>query len=222
MIPVVPAPEPPDFATNVRKKGAAFLKGCPKPTQAEWKKHAYWCAALDSLRRAYHDTCAYWAFRIPQVTAATVEHFVPKAKVPGKAYNWANFRLTFGLANSQRGQKAVLDPFKIKEGTFAITFPSVEVVPGPCCANDAALYNQVIETCIALGLNREEVCVAHRLEYLRAYYYDGNGFEWLQREAPFLAREMERQGLVDRCALGAVMNWFTPATDVVARPAECA
>lgn len=209
MIPVREKPKPKDFEAKVARPGAKFLKSYPCPTSSEWAKHAYWTSVLDDLCDAYDWTCAYTAFRVHRVDGGrTVEHFVPKARSPSKAYSWPNYRLVLRTRNTNRAHGCILDPFQIEDGTFAMVFPSLEVTAGPACQGDADLAKAVEDTCRLLHLNREADCVHTRMELLRQYWDGTIQFAKLVSEAPFLAKEVERQGYRDRNALGDIMNDF--------------
>jgi hypothetical protein len=49
-----------------------------------------------------------------------------------------------------------------------------------------------------LGLNDEESCLENRAKYVKDYCGGHITFDHLKNEAPFLGKELERQGLVDR------------------------
>lgn len=101
MIPIRAAPEPASFKDKVRRPGLAALaelvgeepghrrRGPKRKAQyarredIRWDRHrrlAYWTEALDDLRAAYDQRCAYLAVEIPYAAGwATVDHFVPKS-----------------------------------------------------------------------------------------------------------------------------------------------
>jgi hypothetical protein len=202
MRPVRVKPSPDDFASKVGDPGTVFLAIVPVPTRQQWEANAYWRRVLPELHEAYDRTCAYTSFRIPLVTGdGTVEHFVPKTFDPPLAYVWNNYRLVCRSRNSSRARREVLDPFAIAEGTFAILFPALIVVPGAACAGNQDLTSAVNQTCIWLHLNDETGCVCRRQEYIKKYMTEDVSFVELALEAPFLASEMERNGLDDRAAL---------------------
>lgn len=208
MIPVVPAAEPATFHEKVREPGLRFLAKRPQPAKIEWKRHAYWTRCNDDLMRSYHCMCAYSCHRIERVTGCpSVDHFVPKTESPGDAYEWLNYRLAASRFNRLKGTKRVLDPFTIRPGTFALHFPSLQVVPGPACREDPELASLVRESCRILELNHEATCIANRQEYVWQFCAEQMAFQMLQEYAPFLAGEMENAGVAELQAMRATMRW---------------
>ena len=95
MIPVKPAPEPPDFDRTVRQPGLRAIAelvgkapqrraGKPFDQVADsrdmipaWSFPPYWREALDGLQAAYNRVCAYLCVRIS--TDPSVDHYVAKS-----------------------------------------------------------------------------------------------------------------------------------------------
>ena len=194
MIPVEEQPEPADFSPRVREPGAAFLKQVPRP--ANWKNREYWQRALADLYEAYDGTCAYSAHWIPCDTGvATVDHFIPKSVGPQLAYEWRNYRLASLRMNARKGNhQDVLDPFELELNWFFLDFPSLLVKPNPVLS--ASQAEQVISTIERLKLN-DEICISARQHWIRGFCNGGINFNYLKRDAPFIAYELERQDLVD-------------------------
>lgn len=210
MIHIDPQPAPADFVELVQKPGLLFLSENPWPTGKEWKGREYWRRVLHHLYIAYSRTCAYTCHRIAEDTGSrSVEHFEPKSLFPGLAYEWSNYRLVCLRLNARRGTRKILDPFLIKNGTFAISFPSLEVVPGPLCSGDEELAASVRQTCEILRLNDETTCIASRMEYMRLFCFRfcGVGMDFLREQAPLLASELSRQGLDDFLKAREVMSF---------------
>lgn len=208
MIPVEPAAEPSTFHEEVREPGLLFLAKKCQPSRKEWARHAYWTRCLGDLMRSYHFICAYSCHRIERVTGySSVDHFVPKTESPRDAYEWLNYRLAATRLNTRKWRWKVLDPFKIRPGTFALHFPSLQVVPGPACQEDPELESLVRDSCRILGLNDEATCIANRQEYIWLFCAEQWSFQALQEYAPFLAREMENAGLADLQAMRATVRW---------------
>lgn len=165
----------------------------------------YWRRALPLLLEAYNETCAYLGLRIhPATGAAEVDHFLPKSKYQHLAYRWENFRLSCKQANANKGNaEDVLDPFTIGSGWFSLNLLSGEVEVG-AGANHPSLRTQVETTIQRLKLNDDPTFVAARREYINLYFGvrhpDGlpclppMDFRRLEREAPFVAAEINRQG----------------------------
>ena len=204
MIPVAVRPEPTMFAAMVRGPGLAFLAGTPNPTTRQWSSRSYWTRCLGELRDAYQGICAYSCHWIPNTDGRSVEHFRPKRLHPALAYEWANYRLVFGVLNGCKGDyEDVLDPFAVQAGWFVIEFPTLLVKPGT--ALDPVTIAAVLRTCERLKLNDEDKCLKDRLHWLRAYCEGQINWAFLQRMAPFLAAELTRQGL--QHTIAGMMNF---------------
>ncbi len=151
---------------------------------------------LRDLHDAYGGICAYSCHWIPYDTGAkTVEHFKPKVRYPQDAYEWDNYRLVCNALNGRKSDRDTLDPFEISDGWFIIDFPSLLVKSAPGLPDD--LKNQVIATRDILGLNDEATCLKNRNEFVWCYCKRQITFAHLERQAPFLAKELVRQGLTD-------------------------
>jgi hypothetical protein len=203
VIHVQPKPTPPDpakFDRKVRQPGLRFLESTPRPiASGKWKPS--WRHAIPDLRKAYDSICSYTGFWIsPATGAATVDHFRPKVTYNDSdeaflAYEWTNFRLSCALANSNKGDfEDVLDPFGVENGWFIIDFATLQVEPGPRLSSE--LRRNVISTISRLKLNEDQKYFDERISYLEEYGLT-NSFDFLKRRAPFLAYELERQGLIE-------------------------
>lgn len=203
MIPVGPRPEPRDFHERVGRRGADFLRTTPRPTSASWKGRQYWRNVLPDLREAYRGICAYSAVWIPQdVGTATVDHFVPKSVCPDLAYKWENYRLSSLLMNSRKGNhRDVVDPFDVRHEWSVLRFPSMLVHPGPDLSEEQK--ERVEQTIRRLKLNSHDQLVQSRLKWVLDFCHDGITFEHLESNAPFIAYELERQGL--RLSIASIM-----------------
>lgn len=208
MIHVTGQPEPSTFREQVADPGTHFLQQTPRPTTKQWRGHEYWRRALPDLYKAYSSVCAYSCHWIaPDTGAKSVEHFEPKSHAPSMAYDWNNYRLVCERLNARKGIRRILDPFLLQDGTFAIDFPSLLVIPGPLCLADEVLHRMAIETRTILGLNDETTCVANRWKYISLYCDEQVMFGVLLEQAPFLAAELLRQGLKDVARLRAIMSY---------------
>lgn len=209
MIPITPKPKPPSFDRLVARPGKQFLAKTPHPTQQQWREHAYWVKVLDDLAEAYERICAYSCQRIERTTGSrNVDHFKPKDDYPEEAYVWDNYRLVCSRLNSRKGKKKILDPFTLAAGTFALQFPSLQVVPGPLCNGNPELEQQAEDTCTTLKLNEETTCIKSRHELVMAYCDSEINFPYLTSQNPFLAQEMERQGLQALKEIQRVMSYL--------------
>jgi hypothetical protein len=196
MIRIEKQPEPNDFNNRVRRRGRRFLQGTPKPTSKQWRSHSYWREFGSQLHDAYSGICAYSCHWIPYDTGAdTVEHFRPKDVYQKEAYEWDNYRLVCATLNGRKGvNEDVLDPFLVQNGWFVIDFPSMLVKPHSDLEPD--ILQRVQATIDRLGLNDEGTCLKSRVKWLKDYCVpDGIPFDYLRRHAPFIATELERQGL---------------------------
>ena len=105
--------------------------------------------------------------------------------------------------NGRKGTHTdILDPFHVKNGWFIIDFPSLLVKP----ANglEVPLEENIKRTIDRLGLNDEDTCLKSRLRYVMAYCEQNISFDYLMEEAPFIASELERQGL--KTKIGQIME----------------
>lgn len=191
-------PEPEDFYEKVKKDGEAFLARNPKPeTSAQWKNKEYWRQAIPDLKQAYRNVCSYCCLYIHRVTGGpSVDHYISRYKSPKHAYEWSNFRLACALMNSRKGvSEDVIDPFLLKEDWFTIDFTTFMMMPSDNLNDDEK--KQVMDTINRLQLNEDDACVEARKEYVDQYISgDTKGnFAFLEKEAPFIAYEMKRQGL---------------------------
>jgi hypothetical protein len=196
MIHVQLQPEPASFDAEVRIPGRRFIERRANPTAKEWKARAYWTRVLEELHNVYQGICAYSCHWIPYDTGHdTVEHFKPKQVFPREAYEWSNYRLVCGTLNGRKGtDQGILDPFCVQDGWFVLDFPSLLVKPNRTLPN--AETQSVLHTIGRLGLNDEGTCLKARLRYVKCYCLREVSFRYLENEAPFIAREIRRQGLV--------------------------
>jgi hypothetical protein len=200
MIPVQPQPEPADFSERVRKPGTVFLKKVPCPTTEQWKGKEYWQKVLPDMRKAYKGICAYSAHWISPVTGShSIDHFVPKSVQANLAYEWSNFRYASSKFNSRKGKHTILDPFHVEPDWFVLDFPSLLVKP-----NLNLLPHQkkaVRNTISVLKLNADENCVKARQHWVMEFCAGEITFAHLKKKAPFIAHELQRQGLVEKILL---------------------
>jgi uncharacterized membrane protein YgcG len=84
----------------------------------------------------------------------------------------------------------VLDPFEVEDGFFAIDLVSLKAVPGPRAGDRRA---EIVATIERLGLDGADYASALE-DYFHEFSEGHVTFDFLRRRAPFLARELERQG----------------------------
>ncbi len=197
MIKLVCQPEPSNFDKNVRQKAIHYfsIHSYPK-TAIGWKGKDYWTLALNDLYEAYGGICCYCAEWISHSTGSpTVDHFIPKSIAPDLAYEWSNFRLASLKYNRAKSNYTdILDPFEIEPGWFVLHFPSLQVLANRQLPTEV---QQKIEITIEkLGL-RDEVSIKSRYRWLKKYNEYNNPFQFLKDNAPFIAYEIGRQGILN-------------------------
>ncbi|MBC5793702.1 MULTISPECIES: hypothetical protein [Sphaerospermopsis] len=205
MIPIKPQPEPDDFDEKVRKKGEEFLSKVPNPEKKDWTNRDYWRRALPDLYKACNHICVYSAEWIPYQTGSpAVDHFIPKSVKPELAYEWDNFRLICSKINSNKGTKEeIIDPFFLPIDSFILDFPSMVIKPNPNLLEP--LKKRVIYTIKELKLN-EETWRLGRSDKLVDYCKNEYSLDFLKRRYPFIAYELERQGLVEVEKIAYIMG----------------
>lgn len=211
MIPVTPAAEPPTFDARVRQPGlsaiaelvgeASTLKRSGPKRKPMTKQRAdlrpehfpaFWREMTGDLLSAYGRVCAYACLYIERITgSATVDHWAPKSRSWDRVYEWDNYRLACSLMNARKNDFGdVLDPFEIVDGLFALDLVTLKAVPGPAAGAQRAAVARTIRR---LGLDGTDYA-----EALGDYYHDYReghiSLVRLEQRAPFLARELRRQG----------------------------
>jgi uncharacterized protein (TIGR02646 family) len=168
----------------------------PHPKSKDWKGHEYWRSALPDLTKAHNSVCAYCAQWISKPTGTpTVDHYIPVSVNPNLAYEWSNFRLAcLALNTRKRDYRDVIDPFQLIEDWFRLDFDTFMIKPNPDLSDDQK--KQICATLKRLKLNEDEAFIISRQEWFRWYDKGEITFPHLEKKAPFIAREMKRQGLV--------------------------
>lgn len=195
MIRVLMKPEPDAFDKKVRKPGNLYLKFKPKPTSKEWKKDGkeYWQKMLPTARKLYNQCCAYCATWIPHSTGThSMDHFLPKGNYPELAYEWSNYRYASPRFNSRKRTETIADPFCIGIDDFNMDLGSLMIKPSNDLLPGAQkLVHDTIET---LKLNHDPALVEERWKYFSLYKDGDCSLDFLKRDAPFIAKEIIRQG----------------------------
>ena len=191
MIRVQPKPEYAAFNAAVRVPGRRFLQRNPNPSSKDFQKHNYWKRAKSELHRAYL-RCAYTSRRV-RGDGVSVDHFLPKVKHQWLAYEWDNYRLARPKLNRNKGDsEQVVDPFNVRKGWFVLECPSCLIRPGNTLT--ANTRQDVVATILVLKLNSHELA-DERCRWLADLALNLISFDYLEREYPFLASEVERQGI---------------------------
>ena len=146
---------------------------------------------------SYHRLCAYLSLYIEHATGSpSVDHVIPKSKAWDKVYEWSNYRLAAALVNSKKNHlEVVLDPFEIDDGIFALEFVCFQVTRGTFAIG--GIETRLTRRSRQLGLNRRACCEVRR-EYVQNYEGNKIKLEYLERCAPFIARELRRQGRLNK------------------------
>jgi 5-methylcytosine-specific restriction endonuclease McrA len=216
MIQVVEALAPDDFDQRVRQPGLNAIaelvgedpgilrRGRKRIKVAERREdipgNAFpplWREVLPDMLDKYKRLCAYLSLYIEHGTGSpTIDHVIPKSKAWDRVYEWSNFRLASSLMNSRKSDKldVVLDPFDVNNDWLELEFFGYQVKPG--LAALGKILTNVQNTIDTLHLN-DDICCSARREYVEAYLCeDPIPFSYLERRAPFIARELRRQGLI--------------------------
>lgn len=211
MIRVIPAPEPAAFDETVRKRGLRAIAEMvgEKPPRAAGRRFTkladerglippnsfppFWTEALDDLKTAYSFICAYSCFRIHEVTgAASVDHMVAKSKAWDRVYEWDNYRLACSRLNSRKNDFFdVLDPFDVQDDWFHLELVGFQVQPNSDIA-DSAIRTKIQNTIDRLRLN-DSILLNRRISDAELYWSGDISLKHLERESPFVARELRRQ-----------------------------
>jgi hypothetical protein len=97
--------------------------------------------------------------------------------------------------NGRKGVKSILDPFTLQSGWFVLNFKSFLIFPNAML--DDAPRKEVADTIGILKLNSDDDLVNERATYFNEYASGHVTFAHLEKRAPFIAFEVERQGLLD-------------------------
>jgi hypothetical protein len=212
VIRVTEAPPPQDFDARVRQPGLdaiaelvgespSRIRGGPKRKKVANRREdipaaafpPLWTKVLDEMRTSYNGLCAYLSVYLEHAGNRSVDHIVPKSKAWDRVYEWSNYRLANSLVNSRKREtELALDPFAIEDDWFALEFVGYQVKPGIGAVGPILI--EVEKTIETLHLNENDFCRL-RGEYIEDYLNDDPiPLAYLQRRAPFIARELRRQG----------------------------
>lgn len=213
MIHVDPAPEPAGFDESVRRPGLDALaelvgdkpsrrRPGPKRKPIAQRREdipsrefpQFWTEVRRDLSVAHRGICAYSAMRIAKGhPCGTVDHFIPVSASWQGAYEWSNFRLACAEANTWKGVHLLpFDPFALPDHLCALEFVFLQVIPGEAAqGEDVARVNHMINTQLRLN---DRIFLQAREEYFEDYSAGRTDLGFLERNAPFMAMELRRQG----------------------------
>lgn len=199
MIPVSPQPEPANFDTDVRQKGLVWLtKHDIDPSAAPpapGKLPTYWSTTNHDLWKAYSGICAYLAIYFEFAAgASSTDHFAPKSRHAGMAYEWSNYRLSCLAANRNKNAfDDVLDPFDLAAHTFIINFASGAISPNSALLDEQqqATAQATIDRLRLDAPDNRRMRAQHYTDYLK----DDCSLNYLLSHSPFVHQEIMRQGL---------------------------
>jgi hypothetical protein len=196
MMPVMLFPEPTDFDNTVRQRGLRFLHTIPNPDTQTWSKHAYWQATLPKMRVLYNSICNYCSTWIPHSTGQhSIDHFLDKTGNPKLAYEWNNYRYVSSRFNSRKGRQTIVDPANLLPEAFVLNFTNFFVEVNPNVIAEPGISELAGETIKILKLNEDDDLVYERMTYFINYCNGDISFRYLQEKSPFIAHEINRQGL---------------------------
>lgn len=198
MIPVTLQPEPADFDALVRQRGRQWLTDNgiafhTAPPRASALPN-YWKYSTKQLWEAYSGVCAYLAIYFQWSTgAASTDHFIPKSRHAGNAYEWDNYRLSCLGPNRNKGAFTdVLDPIGLRPDTFVLNLTNGAIRPNPSL--DAAQQSAAATTIARLRLDSPENNTMRARHF--AGYIRNKDEKTLKDLSPFVWYEAARQGLL--------------------------
>lgn len=210
MIPVRLAAEPQDFDERVRQPGLSAIDemlgraprakrpGPPRKKMASSEADIppsafppFWRRVLATMLDVYERRCAYLAMYFePATSTPTVDHALPKSYAWDRVYEWSNYRLCAAIVNTRKAELLTLvDPFDVQPGWFQLNVTNFHVERGWLAPT--AAWPKVDAT---LPLLNQRDCWKQREEYVIEYQRGGIDLAYLERRAPFIARELRRQG----------------------------
>jgi uncharacterized protein (TIGR02646 family) len=199
VIPVAPADEPGPFDSEVRQPGLQWLQtqgvATDQPPPDPAALPPYWRRMSRELWGSYAGVCAYLCIYFEwSLGAHSTDHFIAKSRHAGRAYEWANYRLSCLGANRNKNRfDDILDPFGIAAETFVLNLLSGEIKPNPDSLESVQQSAQ--QTIDRLKLDDPEtnnMRARHYEDYRRG---DVSGSH-LRRHSPFVWYEAQRQGLL--------------------------
>lgn len=189
MIPVAKVKKPKDFDLKVKVPGDKWIKENPTVSRPK----PLWTAFTPTLADGFSTLCGYAAMHDP--TGGTVDHYRSFKNHPNLAYDWDNYRFASGTLNSskQNADDAVLDPYEVGAGWFAIELPSLQMrVTDAVPPASRAKANFTLER---LKLRDGERVIRWRQSWYALYLAGEMTLEGLRKMAPLIADAVDRQAL---------------------------
>ena len=183
--------EPKDFDKKVRQKGKAYLQTLAPGRKPKWSSHAYWKNVKRDLWVANDGICAYLCRRVA-LADAEIDHFQPKSRHPECAYEWSNFRLCSPSINKKKGNRTVLDPFEVREGSFRLVLLTGKIRLS--CNGDVVYERLCRDTIKRLGLD-DYANSDERTTAIDDFLNGDMILPCLKKLYPFVYCEIVRQGI---------------------------
>jgi hypothetical protein len=201
VIPVKLKPEHSDFEKKVRRPGQKWLFKKLYPTQPlnvaappKTKFPSHWTKVLPEFHDAYGGICSYLGTYISLATgSASMDHFAPKSKAAGLAYEWDNFRLACLLMNSRKNNfSGILDPFTMPDEVFHLVLSTGKLeINGTFLGTP--IESKAIETMSRLKLD-SKVNRDDRATLFTEYKTGDRSARLMRLYHPFVWSEIVRQG----------------------------
>ncbi len=190
MICVAPQPEPGDFDALVRQPGQKWLEKNPAAKASDYPD--YWRHCKKQLFDAFGQVCSYCCWR-RSFREFQVDHFLPKSKHRDLAYEWSNYRLALGSFNNLKlSKEGLLDPFEVPQDGFRLDVASGALHVNGAAFPDKEMLGRAEKTCSLLN---EFGVAEYHLELIQTAAEEGQGAaSFLRRQAPFVYRELVREG----------------------------
>jgi len=196
------SPQSIDKTTTTKAKSKTKAKASQPNVKQTIEDYPYWRKCLDELHEAYGGICAYYCYYVHKASLPHIDHFIAKKDAAtAQAYEWKNYRLASGYANTCKNRfPDVLDPAAIEDGWFQIEdFVSLQVRANP-------ELPEVAQKAVLAAINRLKLNTGRAFEVRQRgmlAFRAGTPIDWLQHDHPFLAKELRRQGITTKEQLPA-------------------
>jgi len=177
VFPVLLPSEPENFDADVRQRGTRWVQGHPDAPSSSLPD--YWNHVRLDVQQAFDGRCAYLGYSI---ASGHVDHFVPKSRDRGLAYEWRNYRWAEPRVNQLKGMHDFLDPCAIESGW-------IEIDPATLLYALTRMLPEALRTCgerTISVLNDEELLRARRRMLRGLWSDDGWNLEAVSWQVPLL------------------------------------